>query len=77
MKLIDDAAVIWTKLWSVRLGIASGLGSSIDTAYQIYISSPNKITLAISIVVALTSFGGVIARLIHQPSLAAAAPVEQ
>lgn len=69
MNWIQDAEKIWTKLWSVRLAIVSGLGSSIDVGYQIYVSSPNKFTLWISIVVAATSFGGVIARLIAQPKL--------
>lgn len=69
MKFIDDAEILWKKLWSVRAGIATGLLSSFQTGYQIYAAVPNRTTLIISVIVTIGSFATVVLRLIDQPKL--------
>lgn len=71
MEMIDDAGIVWKKLWSVRAGLATGLLSSFQTGYQIYAAIPNRTTLVISIVVTVGSFATIVLRLIQQPKLEA------
>lgn len=67
MKLIDDAAKVIKKAWSIKLAIISAMFGAMEVALPFFtdIIPPN--TMAILAV--LTAAGSAIARLVRQPSM--------
>ena len=75
MKLIDDAGVLWHRIWSVRMSIISAAYSAaagawvlLPYAWQPTLSEPIKWGLAAAGVALAASPG--IARVVAQPKLA-------
>lgn len=76
MKLIQNAGILWHKLWTVRLSIvstiystAAGTWAVLPYAWQPTLSEPVKWVLAaIGVILAASP---AVARMIHQPQVAA------
>lgn len=66
MNLIQDAAILFPKLWSVRLSIIAGLISAAQAGWEVY--SDGK-TSAVAIAAALVAFSAAMARIVAQPKL--------
>jgi hypothetical protein len=66
MRLIDDAGVIWHKLWSVRLSAVAVLASAFDAGWQVHVTGqPPYLALA----TAAISAGAGFSRLVAQPKM--------
>lgn len=66
MKLIDDAGVVWHRLWSVRLSALAVLASAIDAGWEVHVTGqPPYLALATA---AISAFAG-FSRLVAQPKL--------
>ena len=67
MTLIDNAAEVLRKAWSVRLGIIAGIFSGAEVIVPFFADSIPRNTFALLSFVAVT--GAVVARFVAQPSI--------
>lgn len=67
MKLIDNAAQVLRKAWSVRLGIAAGVFSAAEVIVPLYADAlPRNLFVLLSFV---SVVGAVVARFVAQPRI--------
>lgn len=66
MRLIDDAGILWHRLWSVRLSLVAGVASGLDAGWQAWVLGQPPY---IAIITSLISFGAAGARIVAQPKL--------
>ena len=72
MQFIEDWKLKFTKLWSIRLALLTAVFSALEVALPFFSGLVPAGTMAS--LAAFTAVGSAVARLIAQPSLAAAVP---